>query len=164
MVAEDLWVELSGRLPTPVVASDPPPGVSAILSIPVFVEVSNWTGTLTPSRCVAGFCVTATVSPALTYRPGEPDAPPVACAGNGSRYDRHGPDIHQQAAVPGACAHAYLHRTGVEGRPVAWPASVSVTWSITWSSTAGNGGTLPSITRTTPIPRAVDEVQSVIVN
>jgi hypothetical protein len=47
---------------------------------------------------------------------------------------------------------------------VAWPAEVSVTWTITWSSTASNGGSLPSVTRTASVPRGVDEVQSVIVD
>jgi hypothetical protein len=105
-----------------------------------------------------------TVTPALSYRPGEPGAAALACAGNGSRYDPNGPDIHVQAAVPGACAYPYSQRTGVPGRPVAWPAEVSVTWTITWSSTAGNGGPLPSVTRTASVPRGVDEVQSVIVD
>lgn len=163
IVANDLWVELSGTLPVPTVASDPEPAVNAIVDVPVFVEITNWAGTLTPSRCEAGFCVTVTVTPALTYRPGEPGAPAIACAGSGSRYDPDGPDIDTQASEPGACTHAYQQRTGAEGRPDAWPASVSVTWTITWSSTAGNGGTLPAVTRTTSVPRGVDEVQTVVV-
>ena len=163
LVANDLWVEVSGTLPLPAVGSDPAPGVNSIVAVPVFVEVTNWTGTLTPSQCEAGFCVTVTVTPALTYRPGEPEAPPIACAGNGTRYDPNGPDIEAQAAEPGACAYAYQQRTGAEGRPETWPAEVSVTWNITWSSTAGNGGALPAVTRTTPVPRGVDEVQTVVV-
>ena len=163
IVADDLWVEVSGRLPSPAVESDPAPGVNAIIDVPVFVEVANWTGTLTPSRCVAGFCVTVTVTPTLVYQPGEPGAPAVSCAGSGTRYDPNGQGIDEQAAAPGACAHAYQQRTGTADRPDAWPASVSVTWEITWSSTAGNGGSLPAVTRTTAVPRGVDEVQTVVV-
>ncbi len=163
VVANDLWIELSGTLPIPTIGSDPEPGINAIVDVPVFVEVTNWTGTLTPSRCEAGFCVTVTVTPSLVYRPGEPDSTPIACAGAGSRYDPQGPDIEEQAAAPGACAHAYRHRTGAAGRPGAWPAAVDVTWTITWSSTAGNGGSLPAVTRTSSVPRGVDEVQTVVV-
>ncbi len=163
IVANDLWVELSGTLPVPSVASDPEPGVNAIVDVPVFVEVTNWTGTLTPSRCEAGFCVTVTVTPALVYRPGEPDSSSIACVGAGTRYDPQGPDIETQAAEPGACAHAYRQRTGVSGRPSEWPAAVDVTWTIAWSSTSGNGGSLPTVTRTSPLPRGVDEVQTVVV-
>jgi len=163
IVANDLWVEVSGTLPLPTVASDPAPGVNSIVDIPVFVEVTNWTGTVTPSRCEAGFCVTVTVTPTLSYRPGEPEAPTIGCEGNGSRYDPDGSDIEAQASEPGACAYAYQQRTGAEGRPETWPAEVSVTWNITWSSTAGNGGTLPTVTRTTLVPRGVDEVQTVVV-
>lgn len=163
IVANDLWVELSGTLPVPAVGSDPAPGVNAIVDVPVFVEVTNWTGTLNPTRCEVGFCVSVTVTPTLVYRPGEPDSTSVACAGAGSRYDPQGPDIEEQAAVPGACAHAYRYRTGASGRPAEWPAAVDVTWTITWTSTAGNGGSLPSVTRTSTVPRGVDEVQTVVV-
>lgn len=163
IVANDLWVELSGTLPLPEVASDPALGVNAIVDVPVFVEVTNWTGTLNPTRCEAGFCVSVTVTPTLVYRPGEPGAPSISCAGSGTRYDPEGPDIEEQAAAPGACAYAYRQRTGTADRPDAWPASVSVTWNITWTSTAGNGGSLPAVTRTTAAPRGVDEVQTVVV-
>ncbi|MGH9185679.1 MAG: hypothetical protein ACRD0U_07695 [Acidimicrobiales bacterium] len=163
MVARDIWVEVSGQLEPPAVASDPPAGVDAIISVPVFVEVTNWTGTLAPGRCEAGFCVNVIVTPTLIYNPGEPGVAVRTCSGSGTRYDPSGPDIHTQAAPSGACAHPYGQRTGIAGRPDAWPATVSVTWTFTWSSTAGNGGTLPSITRTTAVPRGVDEVQSVVV-
>lgn len=163
IVANDLWVELSGTLPVPAIASDPAAGVNAIIDVPVFVEVTNWTGTLNPTRCEAGFCVTVTVTPTLVYQPGEPGAPAVSCAGSGTRYDPDGPGIDEQAAAPGACAYTYQQRTGTADRPDAWPASVSVTWEITWSSTAGNGGSLPAVTRTTAVPRGVDEVQTVVV-
>lgn len=163
IVANDLWVEVSGTLPNPAVESDPPPGTNAIVSVPVFVEVANWTGTLTPSRCVAGFCVTVTVTPSLVYEPAEPGSPTIACSASGTRYDPNGAAIEEQAAAPGACAYAYEHRTGTADRPAAWPASVSVTWNITWSSSAGNGGSLPAVTRTTEVPRGVDEVQTVVV-
>jgi hypothetical protein len=164
IVANDLWVELSGTLPTPEIASDPAPGVHAIIDVPVYVEVTNWTGVLTPSQCEAGFCVTVTVTPSLVFRPGEPDSSAIACVGQGSRYDPNGPDIEDQAAEPGACSHAYRHRTGADGRPDAWPAEMAVTWTITWTSTAGNGGSLPSVTRSTASPRGVDEVQTVVVD
>ena len=73
---------------------------------------------------------------------------------------------HRQRArhrPPGACAHVYKLRTSAEGRPTEWPGSVSVTWSITWTATAGDSGTLPSITRTMALPRGVQEVQTVVV-
>ncbi len=164
IVANDLWVELSGTLPSPEIASDPEPGVNAIIDVPVFVEVTNWTGVLMPSRCEAGFCVNVRVTPALVFRPGEPESTAISCAGSGSRYDPNGPDIEAQAETAGACAHAYRHRTAIEGRPDRWPGQVTVTWTITWTSTAGNGGSLPSVSRTTAAPRGVDEVQTVVVD
>lgn len=44
-----------------------------------------------------------------------------------------------------------------------WPGSVRVTWTISWSASTGVSGSLPSVTRATALPRAVEEVQAVVV-
>lgn len=152
-----------GTLPQPTINSSPPVGTASIVDVPVFVEVTNWTGTVTDSECAGGICVTITATPALTFTPGESSSRPVSCAGAGSRYDRDGPPIEEQAAADGACAYAYRRRTGVEGRPSEWAGSVSVTWTISWTASTGATGTVPAVTRTTQMPRAVREVQAVVV-
>lgn len=68
-----------------------------------------------------------------------------------------------QAEAGGACAHAYRQRTSVSGRPAAWPGVVSVSWVISWQANTGETGSLPSVTRSTALPRSVQEVQTVIV-
>ena len=154
---------LEAELPQPSVVSDPPVGTASIVRVPVFVEVTNWTGVASQSECAAGLCVTVTATPALTFDPGEPTAVQRRCAGSGSRYVPGGGDPVAQASVPGACAYAYRLRTGVSSRPASWPATVSVTWVIGWVASSGETGTLPSVTRTTSVPRTVNEVQSVVV-
>jgi len=154
---------LLGVLPQPSVDSSPPVGTAAIVGVPVFVDVTNWTGVLTEAECAGGMCVTVTATPSLTFVPGETGSSSVACAGSGSRYDSDGDSSEAQASADGACAYKYRLRTGVEGRPSAWPGSVSVTWTISWTASTGASGSLPAVTRATALPRAVEEVQAVVV-
>lgn len=155
--------QLLGTMPQPSVSSSPPVGTASIVKVPVFVEVTNWTGVVTDSVCAAGLCVTVTATPALTFSPGETGSSPIACAGSGTRYDPDGGSTESQASADGACAYAYRFRTGVDDRPAAWPGSVSVTWTITWTASTGASGSLPAVTRSTLLPRAVREVQTVVV-
>lgn len=154
---------LVGVLPQPMLGSSPPVGTASIVGVPSFVEVTNWTGVVSESECAGGLCVTVSATPALSFLSGEAGAGRIACAGSGSRYDPDGASMEEQASAPGACAHTFRLRTGAEGRPVAWPGSVSVTWTISWTSSGGGSGSLPSVTRTSALPRAVQEVQSVVV-
>ncbi len=163
-LAETVRVRLEGNLPTPTVASSPEPGVAALVGVPAFVAVDNWTPSITDRECDPnyGLCVEVTALPVLEWAPGEPGAPTVACSGAGTRFDPGGAAPDVQAAAPGACAYAYRTRTGVGGRPAAWPGEVAVRWELTWSSTAGGEGSLPDVTKTAAFPRAVDEVQTVV--
>lgn len=155
--------QVVGMMPQPSINSSPPVGTASIVEVPVFVEVTNWTGVITDSACAGGLCVTVTATPQLTFTPAETGSPPITCAGSGTRYDPDGAPIDEQASAEGACAYAYLLRTGVEGRPTEWQGSVSVTWTISWTASTGASGSLPAVTRTTSLPRAVREVQTVVV-
>jgi hypothetical protein len=155
---------LAGRLPTPEVTSSPPPGVAALVGFPSFVTVDNWVGTVTDRECdpnFPDFCVGVVAQPTLSWTSGEPGVEPVVCAGPGTPFIPGGAPPEVQAAAPGACAHVYRSRTGVLGRPALWPGRVSVAWALTYSSPAGSG-TLPSVTKSADLLRAVDEVQTVV--
>ena len=154
---------LLGLLPQPAIASSPPIGTASIVGVPVFVEVMNWTSAVTESECAGGLCVTVTATPALTFSPGEVGSAAIACAGSGSRYDPDGDSIEAQRSAPGACAFPYRLRTGVMDRPASWDGSVSVTWTISWTASTGASGSLASVARSTAVPRAVEEVQTVVV-
>lgn len=161
VIAEGVRGRIAGTLPEPLIASSPADGVAAIVGVPVFVQVTNWTGVVTVQEC-AGFCVTVRAIPSLTFDPGEAGASAIACAESGTVYVPGGPPATDQAAVEGACSHTFALRSGVADRPPAWPGSVSVTWSITWTATTGASGTLGSVTRSTDLPRSVEEVQTVV--
>jgi hypothetical protein len=108
-------------------------------------------------------CVTVAATPSMQFSPGEPDAPVMECAGPGVPFDPDG-DPFVQAAAPEACAYPYRLRTGVDGRPAVWPGAVTVVWELVWSSTSGAGGSLPAIEKPASVPRAVGEVQTVVVS
>ncbi len=161
-VAVEIRARIDGQLPAPVVVASPPLGTAAIIEVPSFVAVSNWGGTVTDSGCAGAICVTVTAAPSLRFTTGEPGRAAIECAGSGTVFDRSRPPA-EQATAAGACVHTYTKRTSVEGRPAAWPGVVSVVWSISWQANDGQTGVLPSITRSTAIPRAVQEVQTVVV-
>jgi hypothetical protein len=161
-LAETVRGRLVGQLPQPVVESSPPAGTASIIGVPVFVAVANWTGVVTQTECAGGICVTVVATPQLTFRPGEPGAQTVQCAGSGTRFTASAGTPDAQANSPGACTWTYTSRTGANGRPSAWPGQASVSWSISWTATTGASGSLAAVTRSTDVPRPVAEVQTVI--
>jgi len=130
------------------------------VNTPVFVEVTNWQPQITDNECVLGVCVTMTATPSLTFDPGDGSGS-VVCDPPGSRYVPGGASLAEQAV--GACAHTYLQRTGVNGRPGAWPGSVTVTWDVNWAG-GGATGVFGPLVFTAPFDRPVEEVSAVVVD
>lgn len=164
-VALILYARVQAQMEAPVLATNPPAGASAVVDLPVFVEVTNWQGPITDGECVLGVCADLTAVPSLEFDPGEPQASVVACDPPGSRFDLAAGTAVAQASEPGACAYAYRERTGVAGRPGEWPGVVTVRWAVTWTSNVGDppvSGTFPDLTLSTASPRVVDEVQTVV--
>jgi hypothetical protein len=163
-LAQVLYLRVRAEMQAPQLASDPPVASPAIVEVPVFVQVTNWQPPIVDSECdpVGGLCVTMTATPELSWRPGEPSAPQMACEAPGSRFDPSGPPAEEQATRPGACAWTYSMRTGTEGRPEAWPGQVGIDWSVSWSATDGDEGVFPGLQFTAAAPRAVNEVQTVV--
>ena len=130
----------------------------------MFVSVPNWPTTLSVTDSLDGIAVQALATPQLLFKPGEPGSGTKACTGPGRRYDPGAGDLWEQASASGACTHVYLLRTGADGRPGEWPGVVTVRWSITWAAADGSGGSFPDVDRATAVPRAVEEVQTVVVS
>jgi hypothetical protein len=163
-IQQQLLLEIDSYLLDPIVATDPGLDRASVLDVPTFVAVTNWQGQEVDTQCLAGFCVTITATAALTFDPGEPGAPIVACEPGGTRFDPDGPDPREQAARPGACAHAYQHRTGVAGRPDAWPGQVTINWTLEWTANFPLPPGLPtSEVLTAEVPRVVAEAPTVVV-
>jgi hypothetical protein len=106
--------------------------------------------------------VNLVATPTLTFDPAESGSHEIACEDGGTRYDPTGDTPRRQAAVPKACAWAYQHRSGVEGRPATWPGQVTVHWAVHWQQPGGQGGDFPAIDLTADLPRGVHEIQGVV--
>lgn len=160
-VAEGLRVSVGALLHAPAVVADPPVGEESILRTATFVAVTNWEGEVGDDACVSNVCVTLTAEPSLSFDPGD-GTDPIPCAGAGGTYQRGGPPPREQAEAEGACAHIYDRRTGVAGRPAEWAGEVTISWELQWRG-GGQEGTFPDEELGTPLPRAVEEMQTVVV-
>lgn len=163
-LAATIRVRLEGNLPQPVITTSPPAGEAAVVNHPTFLAVDNWDENVTDQECAFLLCVTVTAVATLEWTSGEPGSGTLACAGAGTRFDPSQGSPQDQAAVPGACAHPYQTRTGAAGRPAEWPGVATVTWTLSWTSTGGASDTLPPIVRSADVPRAVEEVQAIVVH
>jgi hypothetical protein len=102
---------------------------------------------------------TVTAEPiSLTFDPGDPaGSGPVSCGGDDA-VAPYGPE------VPGACAYTYRNASStspVDGYH--FQTSMSIEWSISWTSSTGAGGALEPYTTSTSTPLAVAEVKGLIV-
>jgi hypothetical protein len=159
-----LFASVQAQMHAPQVLADPPLGVASVVSLPVFVQVTNWQDTIQDEDCVAGVCVEILAVPSLSFDPGEPGSSAVECAPPGTRFDPNGADPVVQAQAAGACAHVYTTRTGAAGRPAEWPAQVTVTWDVSWALVgSATRNAFPPQSLSTDVPRAVSEVQTVVV-
>lgn len=163
-VANDLLADVRATLPTPSVVPYPDEAEAALLDVPSFVSVENWQDAYTtdPGCDATGIiCVVLELEPALTFDPGD-GSPVVDCEPGGTAYDPAAGTPREVADHAGACFRTYDERTGVDGRPGAYEATVTVTWTVTYQQQpAGASGTLDPIPLSEGFSREVEEVQSV---
>jgi hypothetical protein len=160
-VAAGLAQQIRGTVPEPEVRTDPPAGTAAVVGVPVFVDITNWQGTIVRHGTLVGIGVTVVATPSVIVDAGD-GTNPHTCDGPGRLYDPAAGDLWAQADAAGACTLTYAKRTGVSGRPGTWASTATVRWTITWSSTDGDGGIFPDVDRTITLPRQVHEVQTIV--
>ncbi len=172
-LARDGLVELSGRLPVPVVGSVPAVGRASIAAVAVLVwtDPAGWVPVVvTRVDPLSGLSVTATATPvAMWFDPGDGSGR-VGCGGPGVAYDGGlaGGDANVQLGLPGRCGHVYERVTvgadgsPVAGRPGAWSAELGVVWEVSWVATNGESGSFAPITKTASFQRPVTEVQVLV--
>ncbi len=87
-IAAGLYQQIQGRMPYPVVATNPPLGVPSVVEVPVFVSVTNWQPTISVTDSVTGIPVTVTATPQLLFEPGEPGSGRRRARGRGAATTR----------------------------------------------------------------------------
>jgi hypothetical protein len=134
----------------PVPHTSPAMGLHQIVGIDtwMWLEPGSWEP-LTATASIPGLSISAAATPEeVTWDMG--DGTVVRCEGPGTPYDESLPEALQSTD----CSHLYLDR----GR---FTASATVSWSVRWSSSDGDGGRLDDARRTTEFPMAVIERQAV---
>ena len=143
--------------PHPLPRTNPGIDLDQIVGIEtwMWVDPASWvpitaTASVPPLGPFPGLTVTATATPErVVWDMGDGTAP-VACEGPGTPYDTTRPAAGQSTE----CWHVY-QRFGT------YRAAATMVWSVTWTSSDGDGGTLADISRTTAFDMGVAERQAV---
>jgi hypothetical protein len=140
------------RLPTPVIAANPPG--EQLVSLPTWLWLSGGWTTTSATASVPGVSVTAVATPtSVTWSMG--DGNTVSCAGPGTSFPT-GTDPHASSPTCG-----YTYRSSSAGQPgEAYAVSATVHWTVTWSG-AGQNGVFPDMTTTGTAAFRVAESQAI---
>lgn len=149
---EDLAVRARSQLPliypeprtSPAIALDQIPGIDTWL----WVGAELWQP-ITATASIPGLSISATATPeTMTWDMG--DGTVVNCDGPGTPYDDGRPESTQSTD----CSHVYQSRGE-------YTATATITWSIAWTASDGDGGQLADASRSTQFPMHVIEHQAV---
>lgn len=140
------------HLPTPGIEANP--RGEQLVTVPTWLWLDrNTFHPVTATASVPGVSVTAVASPtSVSWAMGDGDT--VTCNGPGTPF---GPGSDPRAASPD-CGHTY-RRSSAAQADQAFPVSVTVHWTVTWSG-AGQGGAFPDMTTTANSQFRVAEAQA----
>lgn len=152
VIARQVYAEIPLVLPVP--HTSPPAGSPQLVGLPVWLwlDDSSW-ATFDASASVAGVTVTVVATPRrASWNMG--DGTTVTCTEAGTPWTG-------DATATTNCSHTYQHVSDDEpgGR---YQADVTLTWSVSWSASTGETGTLPEASRTTDFELDVRQRQAVI--
>lgn len=138
-------------LPFPVPRTNPARDQDQLVGIDtwLWVDPATWQP-VTASASIPGLSATVIATPTRVVWAMGDDQPPVVCDGPGTPYDTSLPESAQSTD----CRHLYQVRDVYE-------ASATIEYTITWSASNGEGGTLAGAGRTTQFPMSVAERQAV---
>jgi hypothetical protein len=159
-LAPDARSALDARfLPKPEVAMAPKPDRG-------IVKLGEWFWTATPFTAVSataavpqtGLWATTTAVPvSLTFYPGDGNEP-VTCEGPGEPWlPEYGDEL------PTECMYTYLHSSTMSPNHMYFEAALEITWTVSWTSSTGDGGTLSDLHTFTSFDHTVKELQAIVV-
>lgn len=144
-------------IPVPEPATSPPSGAMHITGIPTWFWTTTAWQPISASASLAGVTATATATPVkLVVDPGD-DTSAFECQSGGTAYD---PEL-SPPAQRSDCTHTFKWRSRrhPSGR---WPATLTITWQISWTASNGESGTFEDLTTTTTIPIHVGDAQALL--
>jgi hypothetical protein len=109
--------------------------------------------------------VTATVTAApvsVTWNMGDGGQPEV-CSGPGEPYQPSLPSIQQGTLCSYTYKRSSFGQPTPDGNPndAAYPIVATIEWSVSWTSSVGQGGSLPPLYTSSSAHRRVEQIESV---
>jgi hypothetical protein len=151
----DAYDRVARQLPLPSTNISPDPATGALVNFGLWLAVDD-PGAVSATAAVGPVWVTITATYGLsTWDMGTGE--PFACEGLGTAI------VDLDTDEQGPCGFTYEQPSAPRftGGGMAYEASVTGTWSITWVDYTGATGTLDSLQRTTPFDYQVREIQTV---
>jgi hypothetical protein len=153
-IVRQVYAEVPLALPVP--HTSPPVDADQLVGFPIWMWVDDtvWRS-FDAQASVAGITVTVVAQPkSLRWNMG--DGTVVSCAGPGTAWA----EVSDGDERPD-CSHIYQYVSAhqPDGR---YHASVTVTWSVAWSASTGESGSLPDASRSAGFDLNVVERQAVI--
>jgi hypothetical protein len=149
------------RLPSPRVGSAPPAD-RVVVNVGMWlwtnpaqyqpVSVTAWV----PTTAGIAWATTTATPIRLVFVSGEPGASPMLCQGPGREWL---PQYGDELASP--CMYTYQHSSEITASNV-FDATLSIVWSVRWTSNVGAGGSLGEYTTSTNQPITVNEIQAIV--
>lgn len=145
----------SVAIPPPVPSTAPPADRRLYVQMPTWLALDPaWWKPYQATASVGTVSATVTATPVrAVWAMG--DGNQVVCAGPGVIWHKGLPESATN------CSHTYTHSSS--GQPGGrYTIGVTVEFAVSWSSSTGAGGTLPTLTRTASLSVEVGEIQAVI--
>ena len=143
-------------LPDPKLYTSPPSDKAQLVGVATWLWVDDPWVTLEASATLGGVTATVRATPSMIeWDPGDGTGV-FACDGPGAVWDNDHPSRTSH------CTHTYLNRSTVAGPTATFALTATVTYTIVWTATNGQNGTLDALTRSAAIPLLVHEAQALI--
>jgi hypothetical protein len=152
------WALAELNVPALTPGTAPPMGRDGLVGLPewFWIPAAEW-HPISVTVAVGPVYATVTAVPGqLTFSPGG-GLPSVSCPGPGRQYNRRRPASAQHSA----CSYTYQQSSALQpGRR--YDASVSVTWTASWTGSGGAGGPLNPLVLHSPFGLPVAEGQALV--
>lgn len=157
----DAAAAVEQRLPSPRMGSAPP-------ADRVVVHVGMWLWTdpaqyqpvsvtaWVPTSTGIVWATTTATPVRLVFVSGESGASPISCQGPGRKWlPQYGDELAS------SCMYTYRHSSEITASDV-FNATLSIVWSVRWTSNVGAGGSLGEYTTSTDQQITVNEIQAIV--
>jgi len=152
-LAEETAEQMS--LPVADIGLSPPEGADHLVNLASWLWVENWAA-VTTSATLRGVTVSVTAAPEAVLWDMGAGEPPVQC-GAGTRYDPNRAEDEQSTDC------SYIYRRSSFGEPdERFRAVATMRWAISWTSSTGESGVLPSVSTQRRFQLRVVEGQAVV--